>query len=110
MGYGGYSEQSWDLKKSRIDDPFAFLYVVRPKVKVFGLREKEKKGISAMWNLSDYGPVYGKGCDIYIQDKCNTATNNGTHSLSFNWSGNELSGGKKVGKEQHCRVIDYEVF
>eukprot|EP01084_Bolivina_argentea_P047141 86843_1 len=104
--FGGYSNMSWP-KSDIINDPNAFLFVTRPTLKVFGWKNNDKTGYRALWSWPGYGPVYGKGNDIWICDKCHSEenrTSNGASSSSWDFDVSQLC------HQTPFTVQEYEVF
>ena len=75
--FGGYTSKSWQWKGNSVNntwnwygDSNAFLFMVRPKCKLFGLRanlsDRDKKMVIHI--CDDNGPIFGNGWDIYIGD------------------------------------------
>ena len=110
--FGGYANKSWNWKMGKVADKKAFLWMVRPNVKVFGFKEDVTEGESAVSNSQYYGPMFGKGSDLWIG---NQAKNNGCCSRTFKFDPKEMSG-KENGMGYHDTIIcsfdikDYEVF
>ena len=112
--YGGYSKVSWNKKLQTRTDPNAFLWCVRPKVKIFELKSSEKDGKQAMWNYQGYGPLYGRGNDLWITDKCNNNNTSGYGSgQSYNCNGSDYGAtGEMLNNFSQCysSISEYEVF
>lgn len=111
--FGGYSTKSWNLNCQIITDPTAFLFVIRPQIKIYPLKESENEGYQAMWNRRGYGPIYGKPQDIFIGDSEAAKYNRISWSLSklYQFDPVEMCGGTK--NKRGCvkfKLIDYEVF
>ena len=103
---GGFTSKSWS--KSCSTDPDAFLFVIRPKVKSFGLTKGYLNGMNAIGYYKSYGPVFGNGTDLWIHDHCNSISgDNGTNPLTFDFTKNELLG---LVENSHFVIKDYEVF
>ena len=84
--FGGYVSKSWQSKQAKIDDPNAFLWMIRPKIKLYPCLETPTsaviwtggcKGSCALWIYPGYGPIFGRGADIWIKDNCNAGGDNG---------------------------------
>ena len=67
-----------------------------------------------MWNYQGYGPLYGRGNDLWITDKCNKNKDSGYgSSQSFVCKGRDFGATEEMMNQyQQCYgVIDeYEVF
>jgi hypothetical protein len=84
--FGGYTEQTWNdggchimNSPRRNFDPN--IYKSDPNSFIFSLTNKLNKPIKIKWSKnngiycnSNYGPVFGGGCDLYIADKSNINT------------------------------------
>ena len=109
--FGGYATQSFVKEGQTVDDT-AFLWMIRPKAKIFEFKFKEKKSYKkiALWNNEWFGPKYGNGEDLWVGD---CLKNNGCYSSAFKFDPHEICGGKKQGSEHSIysfEVKDYEVF
>ena len=113
--FGGFVSNSWD---KRYDDEKAFLYVIRPTQQIFELKEGERKGKEITWKFSDYGPIIGRGADIWICNEChldknrrNTGCQN-NENTSFDFDPKVLCGVEKNGHfdDSQFVVTEYEVF
>ena len=115
--FGGYTSKSWpkcDIGYTNwtwYEDSNAFLFMIRPKCKVFALKsnlsDEDKKGV--IHACTGYGPIFGNGWDIYIGDKGNQ--HGGTPS-SFTHTSQEMCGAK-IEDQWHnytYKILDYEVF
>ena len=112
--YGGYSNISWNKNIQIQTDSTAFLWCVRPQMKFFGFKKSELVGVQAMWNYEGYGPLYGRGNDLWITNRCHENNNSGYGSgQSFNCKGQDY-GAKEEMLNQHrqcyCIIREYEVF
>ena len=102
--FGGYASKSWPLANGvKVIDPNAFLYVVRPYVKLFELAEGYKDGHKAYWCYDDYGPIFGGGTDIYVASK---AVGGGATPATYQYKRAELCGDSRGDFD----FQDYEVF
>ena len=114
--YGAYKSKSWDKEQDWTDDENAFLFVVRPTVKVFGLKKGEETVEGAICYYSGFGPMFGRGNDLWVSHKCHEKKiYNGCSSLSnqavFHFDANELCGvGTKEKRVHRSQVNEYEVF
>tara|TARA_B110001454_G_C12710780_1_gene430649 strand:+ start:217 stop:963 length:747 start_codon:yes stop_codon:yes gene_type:complete len=112
--YGGYSNISWNKNKQTETDPTAFLWCVRPQMKIFELNRSQQVGEQAMWNYEGYGPLYGKGNDLWITNKCNENKSSGYGSgQSFNCTGKDYGAKDKMlntYNQCYCVIREYEVF
>lgn len=114
--FGGYLSKSKKTPSSfsdtKIDDPNAFLFVIRPSLKCFGFKkEYEEIGRYACTSYDDMGPIFGKGWDIHVQtyQHEDNIIKAGGQSGSFNYSPMELFGVKDANANR-TRVVDFEVF
>ena len=83
--------------------------MVRPKCKCFALKEEHKNSNEVIASYKGYGPVFGAGCDIYIDD--GQPQQGGGYTQSFTHTSRELFGSNKDESEDHeYRILDYEVF
>ena len=114
--FGGYANKSWNWKMGYISDKKAFLWMVRPTLKVFGFRKGCTEGENALWNSKYDGPRFGRGHDLWIG---NEAKNNGCFSHTFEFNPKEMSGKTDWNEEWEslfdnliCNfdIKDYEVF
>ena len=111
--FGVYTSKSWGGRRT---DQNAFVFLIRPKVKIYEFKSDKKDGEGAIWNAGrHYGPIFGSGGDIWIVDKCNVSTGNGCHNkfhASFDFDPEELSGAKlnETWQEYSFKVMDYETF
>lgn len=113
--YGGYSFASWNKKLQTVTDPKTFVWCVRPRVEAFGFRESENDGEQAMWNYPGYGPLYGRGNDVWVTDKCDDDGKQSGYGSgqSFACKGKAFGATDRMlnGYEQcYCNVVEYEVF
>lgn len=114
--FGGYAKESWQKPERQITDANAFLFMIRPKIKTFHLKDAQKNGYRALWMYPSFGPVFGKGADIWIKDKCNASSANGCLSnfhSSFEFDAKEISGCTSPPESDgrlRFKITDYEVF
>ena len=113
--FGGYTSKSWST--GRVTDPNAFLFQIRPILKIYPFKEdKKKEGRNATWSLDNsYGPIFGGGTDMWISDNCNEGQANAccnSKDCSFKFDAKELSGAHTHSAAYECyfSIIDYEVF
>ena len=66
--FGGYVTKSWDTKNKNVDDPTAFLWMVRPKVKAFDFENIEEDCVG-LYVSKHYGPMFGSGLLIVHNDR-----------------------------------------
>ena len=118
--FGGYCTESWSTSNADendyIDDPTAFLYVIRPTCKSYGLFSKKRSDKALMYG-KDWGPLYGKHNDVWISTECNTHNNNGCNPrpATFNVNPEELIGPQGNQStmpyyDYQCIIKEYEVF
>ena len=101
--FGGYASKSWPTPNGReVKDPNAFLFVIRPHVKVFELAAGSKDGRRAYWCYAGYGPIFGGGSDLYVAKSKKGASMPKTYEFE-----REVFCGDSNG---HIDVKDYEVF
>ena len=86
-----------------IEDPTAFLWMVRPRVNLFEIKNEETTAIEAEVH---WGPRFGNGDDLWISDKCNVDNNNGCIPESFEFDVKDLCGNDV----EDWLVKEYEVF
>ena len=103
--FGGYASKSWKQQDfGYVSDTNTFLWVIRPNVKKFALRQGREK--NAIYSAKGFGPSFGI-TDIWISDG---ATNNGCSSRCFLFDEKELAGAKTPHGATRFSVIEYEVF
>ena len=110
--FGGYASESWPKTSlmTRIKDPNAFLFTIRPKAKVFGLVDKYKDGADAITSHINYGPVFGIGTDLYIGDECNKGNmTNASRPKTYEFNRKEFLGADDE-QSTYFLVDEYEVF
>ena len=110
--FGGFTSQSWEDKNAKNStDPNAFLFAIRPNIKVFGFTEPYKDGRKAIGHYRKYGPTFGNGTDIWIHNRCNIGENNGAHPTTYAFKISEMFGGEDfAGASHYFKITDYEVF
>jgi hypothetical protein len=112
--FGGFASSCWNTK-GFIDDPKAFLFSLRRN----GVSYKDKLTINnfknALYGHSSYGPTFGGGHDIYINnqsDNCIGSYTNLGHSYSSN--GHQYGTGNAqcflAGNYNQWLVDEIEVF
>ena len=106
--YGGYTSKSFSSEHYKyVDDPNAFLFVIRPKLKCFELKKENKNGKNAICSYFrgslKFGPIYGEGWDIYVEENMLGFIDEG-RSHTFDFDPKELRGAK--GSE----IVDFELF
>ena len=78
------------------------------------MKSSEKDGDQAMWNYEGYGPLYGRGNDLWITDKCNKNISSGYGSgRSYNCTGRDYGATREMlNNYSQCYSIigEYEVF
>ena len=107
--FGGFTSAQWSSSSGEWkDDPNAFLFSL-DKQKIYSYKKNGK----AIYNDKDYGPCFGNGRDIGInqhgiQEK-HLYTNESSSSCSYNFNGdnNALS---EDGKASLIYAAEYEVF
>lgn len=74
--FGGYAAIPLTVEKpmSKRRDLNAFLFAIRPFVKCYELIEGPGKGGEAVYGYRNYGPIFGRGEDIFISDRCHKYT------------------------------------
>ena len=112
--FGMFMSKSWkDLKPYKWEtDPTAFLFVIRPTIQAFQLRDESGEESVGLYGYS-YGPVFGKGPDIWIVDRCNEIDHSGCRSDTFVYDVTTLSGVETAitsGRMTNFVVNDFEVF
>ena len=109
--FGGYTSKSWrNGQGTSTNDPNAFLFMIRPNIKVFGLsKEYKKDGTDAICHFSNFGPVFGKGTDFWIANHCQRRNDNGSTSQTYEFRNGEF-GNNGAGMPKYFAIRDYEVF
>jgi len=113
--FGGFTKYKWRSAGDYGDDKEAFLFLVRSAFNHPPRIYKNQKGGYAGYGVydgSNYGPLFGGGYDLVIQQ------NGGTRNYSaigntYEGTGNELCGGDthKTNMAQHVfKLNEYEVF
>ena len=109
--FGGYTSQSWKWTSGfhSYPDLNAFLFMIRPKCKYFGLKENSSHD-KVIYTTDGNGPTFGNGWDIYIGDKCRDQ--NGGVAHTFTQTSQEMCGGNVESEELNhmYKIFDYEVF
>ena len=105
--YGGYASVSWNVELAEQADPSAFLFMIRPTLKLCGWKDADHSGEDAICSDPSWGPLFGAGNDLWIHDKC---TNNGTNPTSFDFVSKDMCGGNKDNTILYCDIKEYEVF
>ena len=111
--FGGYVSKSWNCDKGEIEDRAAFLWVVRPHSNCYDF--ETAKGNTGPCNSQRFGPMFGKGADIWISSSpcnANSAPLNGCGPVSFKFDVKEISGNDPVHGDTYTswNIKDYEVF
>ncbi|XP_033754665.1 interferon-induced protein 44-like [Pecten maximus] len=112
--YGGYTSVSWTSSDGYINDAKAFLFQLEYSGTAQPMKFPNKtNGIDAIYGYANYGPIFGRGNDLYC------------FKTNVNRSGNHfaLNGYASVGKTYdmqgqdyksvmngHLNVIDLEVY
>ena len=109
--FGGFTSAQWSSPSSSgewKDDPNAFLFSL-DKQKIYSYKKDGK----AIYNDKDYGPIFGSGATIKIeqhgiQEKhLHTYESLSSCSYNFNGDNNALS---EDGKQNSIYAAEYEVF
>ena len=116
--FGFYASTSWmkcNLRNRESGDMNAFIWSVRPNIDAFHLKEGMDKGTKVIWSWRRYGPILGKGNDIWICNECNEKTGSGCalrDSCSFKFDAVKLTGAELDDRFKTCKFIvkEYEVF
>lgn len=72
--FGGYASKSWSPTAGYIDAPNSFLFLLTNANGNQPTKFVCKKNSNALHGGIQYGPVFGNGNDLYINDKSNTNT------------------------------------
>ena len=99
--FGGFTEKGWNSDGRWFIDLNTFLFSLDTKECYF-----YKEG-SCMYGGSYYGPEWGGGSDLYLDDNCLSSNNNcSRESINFEYYGKKdcLSGG------EHFQIEDYETY
>ena len=131
--FGGYTKIEWKTAtycdtyygahwEDVESDKTAFLFVIRSKDQlqkvpdIFEYQDHVEQD-NAVRHNEGYGPIFGDGPSIRINDKCNVLF---SHTyipedeercfMSYNHDGQELCGGTVYGGKQDYTIQDYEVF
>ncbi|KAK8800712.1 hypothetical protein WA158_000037 [Blastocystis sp. Blastoise] len=114
--FGGYTDQSWDSSETK---------KIYSKEVIFTLQNEYNTSPSFFFHnmygdgifcSSKVGPVFGSGCDIYIDDNCHSSTSlNYTNALSFYWQNTPQKNSLFVNTDSansknYFIVDDYEVW
>ena len=128
--FGGYTSKSWISHSNwqYVRDENAFLFLIQSDDESIQIKcpllFEVKKNFSghAICNSRDYGPIFGGGNDIRIQDDCNkklperidSFKENGSCQGSFCIDINNICGGNLTDGKNEKRfvfqVVDYSVF
>ena len=87
--FGGYSSVFWSSSSQYIYDQKAFIFSLRRDGKSFNDKFKIKKDYFALVHVSDFGPTFGEGHDIFICNESNIKTESYT---DFGYSYNSPDG------------------
>jgi hypothetical protein len=76
---GGYKSAAWSSNAGYISDSAAFIFSLRRN----GVSFNDKFGVTmpnnAIYGVSIYGPIFGAGFDIYVDDNSNVVTGSVTY-------------------------------
>ena len=107
--FGGFTSAQWSSSSGEWkDDPNAFLFSL-DKQKIYSYKKDGK----AIYNYKDYGPIFGGGHTIKIEQhgiqEKHLYTYESSSSCSYNFNGdnNALS---EDGKSSYIYAAEYEVF
>lgn len=77
--FGGYAEHSWTSRNSYVNDPYAFLFLVKsPGGRApFKLALKQGQEEYALNDHSTHGPSFGKAHDLHVFTACGCTTGQG---------------------------------
>jgi hypothetical protein len=92
--FGGYASVSWDItnnKRNRYQvGPGSFLFTISNPHKISPTKYSLKDpGQNAMGHFSTYGPMFGSGADIRVDDGCNEK---GKNAIGFPTSYKDTTG------------------
>lgn len=106
--FGGYTSKSWftaDSYSKNVEDPTAFLFGIRPKIKYIPFKQ-DKTTDTAIWISSNRGPMFGGGADIGISNRCHISREGGwACSHTFDYKTMDI-----VGDRLFFKIKEYEVF
>ena len=113
--FGGYASKSFSDDAE--DDPNAFLFRIRPTLKLYPLSKSYKEGAGVVWSIDGYGPIFGATAELYIADACNKSAHNecydgtDTAECAFDFNAEELTGANR-NEHDVCafKVLEYETF
>ena len=99
--FGGFAHSAWNTNGSWITDS---------KVFVFSLNNYECYYYNNNGNMilgsSSYGPYFGAGPDLYLNNGCMSSTNSSTSQSSFEYKGKTYA----LNGTSSFQVEDYEVY
>jgi len=99
--FGGYTYTSWASSGGYASSTKGFLFQLRPSMKRFDLKSSTQS--YAIYRHSSYGPTFGHGFDLYLNNCRNVATCY-VGSGAYTSSGYGLNDG-----ERYFRIKDYAV-
>jgi len=74
--FGGFTSVSWDSSDRSKSDPNAFIFsLTNNENKPLKIKIKSNQHRNAIFCNSDYGPTFGFGHDVYIDNNANTTMN-----------------------------------
>ena len=113
--FGGYASKSWPKTEymTRVRDPNAFLFTIKPEVKIFGLAKVKahyKHGQDAISSHVNFGPVFGIGTDLYRENKCGDGDESGcSYPKTYDMTRKEFIGVSDENTSSF-KINEYEVF
>ena len=123
--FGGYTSKSWTNNGHWIQDPEAFLFVIKnneetkQKMCPFIIEIRKDMTDRAIRGSKYSGPVFGNGDDIHIGDNCNKELNEAHTWMEVNYTNQEtynkpevnVSGGQLAEDGlRRFKVLDYDVI
>jgi len=101
--FGGYTSVSWSGSSRYKRAPTSFLFQLRPRFSHFALRNSDDR--TATFHHANYGPVFGRGHDLYIGSGALSNSHSYVHGDTYKANGNTLNDGTR-----NFQVKDYVVF
>jgi len=90
--FGGYTDVTWDSKSSYARSTNSFLFQIRPKVFKCPIKNYPQY---AVYRMVNYGPTFGGGHDIYINNSPFSNKGNYVNIHSYTCKGQHLNEGKR---------------
>jgi len=101
--FGGYTDVSWsNVNQWRLSSS-SFIFRLRPHIGWYELKSKERT--HAVLHYKTYGPVFGRGHDIFVSDNALDNQYSFVEGITYAASKYTLNGGTR-----HFQVEDYVVY